>query len=614
MHPMLGRTEYQNVSGTWCATDFVELPSILMEHFPNSPDVLSFDADSTTALRQTANHRRDPCHSIDTYSQILLAAVDQVYHSPAASHDTYFHADADALFDEISSEVGHILVQGMEKPRFEEELDRVSLPTRSDKPPPSPPYLEEASRWLLANLHNPYPSNAVKDSLSRRSGAPRKDIDGWFVDARRRIGWSSLRKKHFNNKRAEIVDAAKRFNDGTSDPELPEAVENEFVAIEAAALRLIGRKVQESKLATQLDALVRDMTPDLKVRITQGRSSRTTQISYPTPERSPTSLPSTRSLSPSPSLSCYEDSLESRRRSAQKRRRTPEPEFDTTETSTRKRVRSRVDTLESTDTGLLSPANSVQGELTIGLPAISVQSTANERKHSLSASDHEAPSKRLEIALPQPQVVSNPLPSSASYSHANDEWFSGLFDLMSSTLQETPAVSVEPLDAGVSLDVQPFDFDGSHNAASLSSIPQLDSSMQPLPTIPHAHLDLSWMGSSMPDSEQQFDFNALFDFNVATSLVQFNTSGLGDAQPHQAGAPHDLWDAEDLENLVGSSLPNDIISHPHTLALEQPTVCETPPRMPGHSLTPSEKAVKTQLLLQLEAQCLALRAELEGNS
>jgi intermediate peptidase len=55
-----------------------------MEHFLNSPDVLSlFDADSTTALRQTVNHHHDPCHSIDTYSQILLAALDQVYHSTA---------------------------------------------------------------------------------------------------------------------------------------------------------------------------------------------------------------------------------------------------------------------------------------------------------------------------------------------------------------------------------------------------------------------------------------------------------------------------------------------------------------------------------------------------
>ncbi|KAH9944233.1 mitochondrial intermediate peptidase [Epithele typhae] len=85
MHSMIGCTEYQNVSGTRCATDFVELPSILMEHFLNSPHVLSlFDRHGTSPIHGSSDYHEDPCLSIDTYTQILLATLDQIYHSPIA--------------------------------------------------------------------------------------------------------------------------------------------------------------------------------------------------------------------------------------------------------------------------------------------------------------------------------------------------------------------------------------------------------------------------------------------------------------------------------------------------------------------------------------------------
>lgn len=87
---MIGRTEYQNVSGTRCATDFVELPSILMEHFLNSPIVLAlFDREHSLGLRQNGLHDEDPCRSIDTHTQILLAMLDQIYHSSSVSNPQF---------------------------------------------------------------------------------------------------------------------------------------------------------------------------------------------------------------------------------------------------------------------------------------------------------------------------------------------------------------------------------------------------------------------------------------------------------------------------------------------------------------------------------------------
>ncbi|KAI9444849.1 mitochondrial intermediate peptidase [Lactarius indigo] len=107
MHSMIGRTEYQNVSGTRCATDFVELPSILMEHFLTSPHVLALFGAPATARRAdadaVANHHEDPCRNIDTYGQILLAVLDQTYHSRAAMDRSF---DSTAALAKLHDERG----------------------------------------------------------------------------------------------------------------------------------------------------------------------------------------------------------------------------------------------------------------------------------------------------------------------------------------------------------------------------------------------------------------------------------------------------------------------------------------------------------------------------
>lgn len=88
IHSILGRTSLQVVSGTRCATDFAELPSVLMEHFAADPDVLSlfarhWETDAPLPYEMVAERlaidRKG--QGAETETQILLAMLDQAYHS-----------------------------------------------------------------------------------------------------------------------------------------------------------------------------------------------------------------------------------------------------------------------------------------------------------------------------------------------------------------------------------------------------------------------------------------------------------------------------------------------------------------------------------------------------
>ncbi|KAG0668429.1 Mitochondrial intermediate peptidase [Maudiozyma exigua] len=87
MHSMLGRTQLQNISGTRCPTDFVELPSILMEHFARDPRVLRrigshYITKKTVPEELLMKHLEDNkfLQNCETFAQAKMAMLDQELH------------------------------------------------------------------------------------------------------------------------------------------------------------------------------------------------------------------------------------------------------------------------------------------------------------------------------------------------------------------------------------------------------------------------------------------------------------------------------------------------------------------------------------------------------
>lgn len=105
MHSMLGRTDFHNVAGTRCASDFVELPSILMEHFVWHPQVLPLFSSNRVSAEQVNAFlkQRKRFSGIEVNSQILMALVDQEYHGRMAGNPKFSSVKA---WHQLQDEVG----------------------------------------------------------------------------------------------------------------------------------------------------------------------------------------------------------------------------------------------------------------------------------------------------------------------------------------------------------------------------------------------------------------------------------------------------------------------------------------------------------------------------
>ncbi|XP_063616316.1 mitochondrial intermediate peptidase [Cydia splendana] len=93
MHSMLARARHQHVSGTRCPTDLAELPSVLMEYFATSPQVVRRFARHFQTREAMPEHMLQRlCASKHLFGaqemqlQVFYSALDQRYHGAGASH------------------------------------------------------------------------------------------------------------------------------------------------------------------------------------------------------------------------------------------------------------------------------------------------------------------------------------------------------------------------------------------------------------------------------------------------------------------------------------------------------------------------------------------------
>ncbi|RAL17295.1 mitochondrial intermediate peptidase [Aspergillus homomorphus CBS 101889] len=110
LHSILGQTRLQSISGTRCATDFAELPSVLMEHFAVAPEVLALYArhwETDVPLSESTMQRMEKDRTahgsvygaVEDEAQILMALVDQTYHTLPADRPI----DSTALYHQVST-------------------------------------------------------------------------------------------------------------------------------------------------------------------------------------------------------------------------------------------------------------------------------------------------------------------------------------------------------------------------------------------------------------------------------------------------------------------------------------------------------------------------------
>ncbi|KAH6873965.1 mating-type protein beta 1-domain-containing protein [Coprinopsis sp. MPI-PUGE-AT-0042] len=483
----------------------------------------------------------------------------------------------------------------MDVTRFISE-DHPPLSSQDKATPPA--YVELALKWLLDNLANPYPTKMKKESIAQESKCNKKDIEAWFTETRKRIGWSALRREFFNNKQADILAAAKCFfNDaGIVSFPYPPAVEMAFARVEANAKNLYDSRFKH------------DDSP----------SRRSCSRSYPTPEPSP------ERRSPQPLTPCSSFELQS----PTSHSLSPSPSIPS---SPRQQ---RIEIAVSAGIGLLSPASSVGDSSFEGLlfapeasPApVASSAPCRKRKRRLSDASGERPAKRLPPqVVPRPQATSNPLPAPTSYDPSFDDWYSELCSGAQFSL-DTPVV--HDIDAPLDLDL-PLEITFSNISPAQPTDAQVCS-------LPPSHAPQHTAATEVVEWSHPSASNALdplvFDYSALGPLEGYpwNSASLPSSGGLSAETtlPQPFWDTQPLSFLDIPPAQGFVYTQPHAPSTASPVA--NLPTFPYQPLAPITQdsfvahattlpvSDKTEELRQevqdLRQRLLQLQAQLEASS
>jgi hypothetical protein len=197
---------------------------------------------------------------------------------------------ADTLSNAFLSEVDDILEHA---PIVDERESGAPSSVSASTPSHIPPYIPPAYEWLLKNLHDPYPSNKVRQSICAQTSTSLKQVTSWFLSIRRRIGWTALARKHFANNRSETLDAAYRalVQDDPKRP-LDSKIISEFMELRVVAESLYSDKLRGAKIPNVVtEHMVGENLAKSSTRTEEKVCPVLAQSSYLSPDRSIQSSP-----------------------------------------------------------------------------------------------------------------------------------------------------------------------------------------------------------------------------------------------------------------------------------------------------------------------------------